>query len=299
VLYPFNTTIFCLNTFIYSLYFHESLSKLMMQLRYFLFIPLLIIGCSNAKVVSIPSTDSPPEVDGFIGNWNIAESELESTDLFRYLATYDDEHLYLFIEFRSLFYHEAAKRSGFIVYLSNDQKNRRARGVAFPSGSFNLLRENPGMYDTFISDPEWIQKPDSQRMLENMELDNYHRLMIIDKRTRKSNPSYGFANIEQVEAEGTLLRVNPDSRLTTLELKIPLDGSAPFQINKGNLWIGFAIEPPEFRLGNTDIAAAPTEMDRYYRQQYGQNVRTANITQRHNLQRRMGQFDSWFRVKIE
>lgn len=272
---------------------------MMMRLKYFLFFPLLIIGCSSSKVVSIPSTDKPPEINGYLENWNIAETELETTDLFRYLATYDDDHLYLFIEFRSFFYNEAAKRSGLIVYLSNDQKNRRARGVAFPSGSFNLLRENPGLYDTFLSDPEWIQKPESQTMIKNMEMDNFHRVMIVDKTTGKSNPNFGFTNIEQIEAEGTIMRANPDSRLTTIELKIPLDGSAPFQINKGNLWIGFSIEPPEFKLGDTNISAAPTEMERFYRQQYGQNVRSANITQRHNLQRQMGQYDSWFRVKIE
>jgi len=86
-----------------------------------LFISILILaGCSSTKTITTPETESSPEIDGNISDWDMQETLIERTDIADYYATHDNEFLYLYIDVKSPGHNQAMKQSGFIIYLNSN-----------------------------------------------------------------------------------------------------------------------------------------------------------------------------------
>ncbi|MEX2602245.1 MAG: hypothetical protein WD355_11380 [Balneolaceae bacterium] len=265
----------------------------------FLLFGLLLASCGNVSTLTPHHAESPETtVDGNLNDWPTADTQIFSSEAFRFYAKRDSENLYIFVDFLSPYYNEVVNKSGFILYMSQEDQNRKRKGLGFPSGSFHQLREQPGRYEELTTNLEWLNNPQNHDVLDGLETENFERIMIIE-RYESGSPQYGFVSRSQVEAIGVELEASTDRRYYGMEYKIPLNNAAPFELLPGETyWLGFAIEPPEFRF--RDDTNTTTSPDRYGGGMYGrQRSRSSDQTEMNQAMRRQfGQYEEWFKVRI-
>jgi len=257
-----------------------------------LFLPILIFSfiisaCSSTETLTIPKSELEPEVDGNLANWDRSNSMLEQTDGASFHAYYTENYLYVFVDVRNQTMHRAITDMGLTFYLAHKRDDRHRYGIAYPSGTMNLMRENPGAYRGLTTDPEWMQSASNRRLLSDLEPYIFDRIMIVERFNGRSSAQHGFVDYEQLEAEGIEFATNPERRNYGIEMRIPLDGSSVFGIEKKNLWIGFAIEPPDFR-----------RQSPYYNEGHGM-TRDRQQRQRPRQQRSQSSYEKWYRLEIK
>jgi len=257
-----------------------------------LLLTILFISCSGTKQVTVVEKNEAIPVNGNISGWTTENTLISSSDDINYHAYLHDNTLYLFVDVRNPRLDSAIRQSGLIVYVSNNEENRKRVGIGYPTGSFNLLRESPGAFDGFTTDIEWAGKPGNTELLTNLMDQIYSKVMIVERYEGRSNPEYGFVEKHLIEIDGIEMASDQDRRLLTLEMKIPLNGSTLYNVEKGDLWIGFALEPPIFRFSNTDTMMN----DQQSRGMYGRQNRS---TQRLRAQPRLLSREDWYFLKID
>ena len=258
----------------------------------------MVAACSGPKTLSLSEKSNPLTIDGNLSDWNTGNTLIRSDDHLNVYATNDSEFLYLFIDVRSARKDQAIKRSGLIVYLSDSKDNRKDKGIGFPSGSFNLLRENPGVYQSFLNDPEWNQKPANRETLQDLSENVFDRVMIVERYNNGSDTDHGFIDIEQLNVDGFEMAAGEGGRFTSIEMKIPIDGSSIYNVESDRLWIGFVVEPPRFRMQNNQYDAS---MRHQRGGQYGNRRQPAqNRSQQESaLRRQLGEFEEWYILRLD
>lgn len=252
----------------------------------------IITGCTGTDMVSLSHSDQELSVDGELSDWSLSESLIDESDTINYYATRTDNFLYLYIDVRGLGMNNAMRQSGFIIYLSNDEERKKRVGIGYPTGTFNLLRDNPAEYQSFLRDTDWANDPGNRRMLEEFESEIFDRPMIVERSVPGDDPQYGFVSKDRLEVDGLEITANADRRLTGIEMRIPLDGAPLYEITGDkDIWVGFEIAPPDFRISS--------DYDSTQRNQYGSNRGRMNQGQnrnksRQNLRRQLGQYEQWF-----
>ncbi len=255
---------------------------------------LLLSGCGSTETISTHQKDTEIEVDGNLSGWPTSGALISDLETFSFYVMQDRDNLYIFVDFKSPLYNHAIENSGFIVYLSDDEDNKKRRGIGYPAGAFNLLRDDPAAYRDMTRDAEWHENTRNQQRLESLRDENFENVMIVERYDGGSSTQHGFVTFEQIEAEGLELAVERDQRYYGLEFKIPLNRSAPYELEPGKTyWLGFAIEPPEFNFRSTDIQQ---NQSRYGNRSRG--VRSGTTDQRAQIRRHMGQFEEWFKIEI-
>lgn len=273
------------------MYFNSTLLSILS----FLMI-VFLISCGSTEIVTIHQDQPEIEIDGSLSSWPLSETTIHNSDEFRYYVMQDDEHLYLFVDFKSPFYNRSVENAGFIIYLNPVDTDRDRRGIGFPSGAMNLLRDDPGSFENMTRDLEWLQNPQNNQRLESLAEDNFTQIMIVDRIEGVSQTQYGFVSKAQLEGQGMQFAVSEDRRYYGLEFKIPLDGSAPFELQKGQqYWLGFTIEPPDFNF-REDPSARQNTGRMYGRSRYGGSD-TSN--RRMQMRRNLGEYSEWFQIRIE
>lgn len=250
-----------------------------------------ISGCSGTKVINSHKISEDREVDGNLTGWNLENSLIERTDAVNYYSSHNNEFLYLYIDIKSPGMNNSIKQSGFTIYISSNKDQRKQTGIAFPSGTFNLLRENPGSYQSLISDPEWLQKPENRSTLERLEEDIFDRIMIVER--SGSSENHGFIDKGQLEVDGIQIAAGENRRMTSIELRIPLQNNSIYQIDGDKIWVGFEIEPPNFRIQENN------NMDRQQRNGRNRGMTQTNESRRVNMRQRMGQYENWFLLELD
>lgn len=255
---------------------------------------LFVVSCGSTNQFSAAQLNSDISVDGNLSDWNTTQTLFDDRDHANYYSAYDDEFLYLFIDIRSAFKDASVRRSGFTVYLSDNEENRKSIGVSFPPGTFNLLREYPGAFSSFTSDREWLNKAENRELIERLDEELFDRVMIV-QRSNGGDPSYGFVDKSQLEVDGMEVEINTDSRTIGVEMKIPRDGSSIYGFSSNRVWLGFAVEPPTFRIqGSSDYSAASSgQRDRYGNRQRPR--RTSNT----DMARNLGQMERWHIIRFD
>jgi hypothetical protein len=269
-----------------------------MRIRFqsLLFLPflILVISCGSTKEFSPAQLDSTLTIDGNLSDWSTSQTLFDDREQANYYSAYDDDFLYLFVDVRSALKDASIRRSGFTVYLSDDESTRKSIGVSFPPGTFNMLREFPGAFDSFTRESDWLSKPENQELMENLNEDLFERVMIIQRSDGQGDASYGFVDVSQLEVDGMEIAINKDSRTIGLEMKIPRDGSSIYGFSGNSVWLGFAIEPPDFRIqNNSEYSAASSQRDRY-----GNRQRPRQST-RPNIARNLGQMERWHIIEFD
>lgn len=264
----------------------------MNRLLYLIITSIIMISCSGIKQITVHQESEPLPIDGSLSGWTTGSTLINDSEDIRYHAYIHNDNLYLFVDVRNLLLDRAFRQSGLTVYLSNSEERRRAIGIAYPTGSFNLLREYPGAYDGFTTDPEWSQKPENVELMTNLYEQVFDRIMIVERYEGTSRPEYGFVEKHQIEIDGIELSTDTDRRLISLEMKIPLDESTLYRVQKGDVWLGFALEPPTFRM-RSDNESMTNQQSRGL---YGQRNRPQ---QRQRSQPRMLSREDWFLLKID
>jgi hypothetical protein len=253
----------------------------------------LIGACGSTSQFTPQPVSQEIQIDGNLSDWNTSEAIFESREQANYYAAYDEEFLYLFIEVRSPQKDMAIRRSGLTVYLSDDRDNRKQVGVGFPPGTFNMLREYPNAFREFTRDGEWMSKPANRELMESMNEELFSRVMIVERPDGSSNPSYGFIDPSQLEVDGMQIAINQDSRYIGLEMRIPRDGSSIYRFSEEQVWVGFAIEPPDFRIrDNSDYSATTNRRDAY-----GNRSRQRSQP-RQNISRNLGSMERWYKINF-
>jgi len=255
---------------------------------------LMISACSSTETLRVHQEQTEIQVDGSLTHWPVQEALIHNSETFDFYTTQDDEHLYIFVNFKSPFYNQAVDNSGFILYLGGEDKDTRNRkGLAYPTGAFNQLRADAGAYRELLRDDEWLYNPQNQQRLERMQESNFDEFMLVERFDDGTDAQYGAITINQLEAQGIEIAAERGQRYYSLEYKIPLNGAAPFDLTPGNTyWLGFAIEPPDF---NFRDSGASTNQG----YGYGQRRRQPSSSDRRMYMRRqMGEFSEWFRIEI-
>jgi hypothetical protein len=75
-------------------------------------------------------------------------------------------------------------------------------------------------------------------------------------------------------------------------MRIPLNSSSIYNLNSNQLWLGFEIDPPNFRIQNNDNTTAGQQ--RYGRGRMAQGSNTSRM----NLRQRMGQYERWYNINL-
>jgi hypothetical protein len=251
---------------------------------------LILTACGSTNQFTAPQLQSGLTIDGNLSDWNTSETLIESRDDLNFYTTYDDEFLYIFIDVRNAFKDRAIRQSGLIVYLSDDEDLRKELGIGIPPGSFNLLRENPGQYSSFIRENDWMSKPENRETINRFEEEQFNRIMIVERPGGRSDADYGFVTLSQLEVDGMNAAVNRDGRYLSIEMKIPRDGSSLYRFSGDQVWLGFAVETPNFRIQNESNYSASRQSDRYGGRQ--------RAPQRHNIARNMGEFERWYKINL-
>jgi hypothetical protein len=253
----------------------------------------LTISCSGTKQVTVTQKGEALPVNGNLTGWTTQSTLINSSEDINYHAYVHDNSLYLFVDVRNPRLDAAIRQSGLIVYLSNSEENRKRVGIGYPAGSFNLLRESPGAYNSFTTDVEWMRKPENVERMRGLLGEIFSKVMIVERYDGQSNAEYGFVEKHLVEIDGIEIATDQERRMVSLEMKIPLDGSTIYNVEKGNIWIGFALEPPVFRFRNTDNMMADQQARGMYGQQRNRNV------QRQSSQPRMMSRDDWYILRFD
>lgn len=260
-------------------------------------LPLFIFlsACGSTSEFSSPKLESSLTIDGALSDWSTSESLLDERDDANYYTTHDDDFLYIYVDVRSPFRDRSIRQSGFIIYLSDNQEMRKRIGLGFPAGSFNLLRDNPGQYNSFLTDTEWMGKPENTELIDALEDEIFERAMIVQRQDGRTNPEYGFVEISQLEVDGVEIAVDQDRRYLSLEVKIPRDGTSIFEFSDDQVWLGFAVETPNFRLPEQNEYST-TVQDRN-RDVYGN--RRQRAPQRQNIARNLGEYEQWYKLDLQ
>lgn len=231
-------------------------------------------------------------VDGSLAGWTTESTLINSSDDINYHAYVHDDILYLFVDVRNPRLDGAIRQSGLIVYLSNSEENRKRVGIGYPVGSFNLLRESSNAFNSFTTDVEWARKPENVELMRSLMNQIYSKVMIVERYEGESNAEYGFVEKHLVEIDGIEIATDEERRMITLEMKIPLDGSTLYNVEKGDIWIGFSLEPPNFRFRDSNNMMSDTQA----RNMYGQRNRNA---QRQRTQPQMMSRDDWYIIRFD
>jgi len=258
----------------------------------FLISSFYLIACSGSKTVTTPATDQSPTVDGNLTGWNLEQTEVDRSDEINYYATHDNEFLYLYIDVKSLAINSAMRQSGFIIYLSSNEENRKRVGIAIPSGSFNLLREDPSAYHSFLTDQEWRQNSRNMELIQGLEEEIFDRIMVVE-RMGSSDRNHGFINKDQLLIDGIEIAVQEGRRLMGIEMRVPLNDASLFNLEGNKVWLGFEIDPPNIR-----VQEDQTSMNQ--NQRYGGQRRVSQQRgSRHgNIRQRMGQYEKWYHLNL-
>jgi hypothetical protein len=214
-----------------------------------IFFLFLFAACSSTEQITVYQMDEAITVDGSTSDWNTSDTVLKENDDVRYLAAVYDDFLHLYIDVRSHIKENTIRQLGLIVYLSNSESDRKKVGIAYPPGVFNLLRDNPGMYNSFLTDEEWGHSRENIELMNDLEEDLFSRVMIVD-RPDGSNAEYGFVDRSRLEIDGFEIYADEERGRLAIEMRIPIDNTSVFNLQKEDLWLGFAIEPPQFRFRN-------------------------------------------------
>ena len=257
----------------------------------FVFLFTFFSACGSTNTFTPHQQSSSLSIDGNLSDWNTNQSLFESRDEAYYYASYDDDFIYLFIDIKSPYKDRAIRQSGIIIYLSDNEDQRKRIGVGFPAGSFNLLRENPGAFSSMVRDTDWFSKPENRETLERLSENLFSRVMIVERFDGSSNPEYGFVDKSQLEVDGIEIAADTDSRHLSIEIKIPRDGSSIFQFSEQRLWLGFAIEPPNFRQ-QTESSYSTSHNNR---NMHGTRQQRAP---RQNLARAFGAMERWYQLDM-
>ena len=252
----------------------------------------ILTACGSTATVSPERTSEAPVIDGNLSDWNTSRTLIESDDQSNTYARYDEDYLYLYIEITSPFRDRAIRQSGLIVYLSDREETRNKTGLAFPSGSFNLLREDPALYNDFLTESDWFSNPANIDLLETLEEDIFDRIMIVERPDGR-NADYGFIDYSRIEVDGMRIASDNRSRYIAVEMQIPRNGNSIYGFSGDEVWLGLAVETPSFRF-NTDNEYSPT-MNRQ-RDIYG-NQRQRQ-PRRQDLSRSLGAFEKWMKLEL-
>lgn len=263
--------------------------------RIFVFlIPFIVlINCSGPEQLSVFQEDQALEVDGNLTNWNTNETLLKSTSEVDYFAATYGNNLYIFVDVKGLVKHSGILKSGLIVYFGTSEDNRRRTGIAYPPGSYNLLREYPNSFESFTTEVEWSRKPENTEMLENLQEEMFSSVMIVERHDESNRPEYGFIDKSQLEVDGIEIATNRDQRYLTIEMKIPLGETPLFNLSSNKIWLGFSIEPPEFNFRDESSNVSRNQRDSYAER----SRREANM--RYAISRNLGQGQDWFIINVE
>ncbi|MFU8813313.1 MAG: hypothetical protein ACNA78_10125 [Balneolaceae bacterium] len=251
----------------------------------------LIQACSGTKSLQLQNQSSPITVNGTLADWQTSGAVVDETEFANIYATRQGDNLYLYIDAKSPRFEQSVRQSGLTIFLNHSKDNRKEIGIAFPAGTFNLLREHPAQYRSFINDPEWMQQPGNQQLLQDLESSLYDRVMIVDN-AGTSAANHGFVDFTQLGADGIEIAINTERRFFGLEVKVPLSGVSLFDLNSSQpIWFGMAVDPPTFRMQSQFDTTREAGMGRT-------DGRQARQPTSNDIRQMLGQLENWYRLDL-
>lgn len=256
-------------------------------------------ACQSSKPISIPSNEQEKTIDGEFNDWSYKNALIEENSDFNYYATTDGTYLYVYVTFNNQFYNNSIEDVGFTIYMSHNKDNKKRLGITYPLGATNALREMPSTRKEYLDKPDWLNKPQNKELWEELKKDNFKRAMFTQTLQPKEPPQRLIVELPQLKAHGINVEANQTRRLTRLEYRIPLHESKTHQFAANpkdqQLYLGFAIEPPEFDLRDE----LDNNVERNLQSGYGGRTRNPNYYQvQRNVSKSMGEYSKWFHIDL-
>jgi len=196
--------------------------RILIFITLFISATIILIGCSSTETFTAHQKTSEIEINGNLSGWPSSDAIIHNSDSFDYYIMQDEQNLYVYVDFKSPFYNHAVENSGFILYISEDEDNKKRRGLGFPSGAFNLMREDPASFRDMTRDSDWLNNTQNYRRLESLQEENFNQVMIVERYEDTNDAQYGFVTFSQIEAEGLELALHATGDIMDWSLKYRL-----------------------------------------------------------------------------
>jgi hypothetical protein len=216
---------------------------------YLLLTIMLVAGCSRARMVSSVWSPSPITIDGSFSNWPRENIQIENNPEYDMYLANDEEFLYVYLIVKSQQVYNNIEQFGLNLYFDTDRRFRRSFGIVYPIGILNSIGNIPGARMEYLQNPGWGNLQENRLLLESIRRDMPERVMLIQRTNRRDNLRPAMVNIEALRAQGIDMRVDDQSRLLNIEMKVPLRSSRTRQFaieaEPGKpIYVGFEIQPP-------------------------------------------------------
>jgi len=115
--------------------------------------------------------------------------------------------------------------------------------------------------------------------------------MVVERMDCDTN--YGFIEKERLQIDGINIETGDNRRLMTIEMQIPLNSSSIYNLTGDDVWLGFEIDPPSFRIQDNNNTGSA-------RQGYGRrgSMSQSSNASRINIRQRMGAYERWYLINL-
>jgi len=216
---------------------------------YFFLVVLLGTGCSSSRTVSSVWSPQTITIDGSFSDWPRENIQIENNPEYDMYLANDDEFLYIYLIIKSQQVYNNIEQFGLNLYFDTERRFRRSFGIVYPIGILNSISNIPGARMEYLQNPGWGNLQENRQLLESVRRDMPERVMLVQRSNRRETLRPAMVNIEALRAQGIDMRIDDQSRLLNIEMKIPLRSSRTRQFaieaEPGKpIYVGFEVQPP-------------------------------------------------------
>lgn len=264
---------------------------------FLLLIASITINCARTRAVSSTFTPTPITVDGSITDWPRDRMQIENNPEYDMYFANDEDFLYLYVIVKSTQVHADIEEFGLTLYFDTDKRSRRSFGVIYPIGILNGISNIPGARKEYLQNPGWANFSENEQIIASLKNEMPNRVMLIQRSSSRDALRPIPVNMEALKAQDLHLKMDEESRLFNIEMKVPLRSTRARQfaidVEDGKpIYVGFEIQPPSIdeilgedqNMNSRDSQTAATR-------------RQQNASQFARMQLR-GEFSRWVKVEL-
>lgn len=232
------------------LFSSSSYSAISRACAAFMLLPLVVLStaCSSSREVQSSRAGQAMQIDGNFDDWPDGSTRSDISEDFDVAISNDDDFVYIGINFRNNRIWQQARDHGLRVYIDSNATFRRAFGIVFPVGIVSALGDIPGARKSYLENPNWQNLDRNARLVEQAEERMRDQVQIIRRSDKKERIRPVEVSMAQLEANGILVGMSEDSRVMSVELRIPIDDGdedyfAIIPDRGGTFNVDFEIEP--------------------------------------------------------
>ena len=264
---------------------------------FLLLIASVTINCARTRAVSSTFTPTPITIDGSITDWPRDRMQIENNPEYDMYFANDEDFLYLYVIVKSTQIHSDIEEFGLNLYFDTDNRFRRSFGVIYPIGILNGISNIPGARQEYLQNPGWANISENQQIIASLKNEMPNRVMLVQRSSSRDAIRPIPVNMEALRAQDLHLKMDEESRLLNIEMKVPIRSTRARQfaidVEDGKpIYVGFEVQPPSL----DEILGEDQNINSRDSQTAGTR-RQQNASQFARMQLR-GEFSRWVKVEL-